>query len=89
MSILDQIIEKRLGSEPPYCQARCPLHVDVKGYMNLIREGKYREALTIIKSTLPFPAVMGRICTRPLATPPVRQKGSEVELFRFCNPGAT
>ncbi|HJX13981.1 MAG TPA: indolepyruvate ferredoxin oxidoreductase subunit alpha, partial [Dehalococcoidales bacterium] len=57
--------EKCLAGAPPYCQATCPLHIDIRGYTRLIKEGKFNEALAIIKQTLPFPAIIGRICTRP------------------------
>lgn len=65
MRKVDQIIEECIGNEAPYCQARCPLHVDVKGYVNMVKQGRYQEALTIIKSRLLFPGIMGRICARP------------------------
>jgi len=57
--------EKCLAGSPPYCQATCPLHIDIRGYINLIKEGKFDEALALIKQALPFPAIIGRICTRP------------------------
>jgi indolepyruvate ferredoxin oxidoreductase alpha subunit len=57
--------EKCLGGSPPYCQATCPLHIDIRGYIKLIKEGKFDEALALIKETLPFPGIIGRICTRP------------------------
>ncbi len=65
MSELDKIINECLGEEPPYCQAACPLHIDVQGYIRMVREGKYDEALRIIRDVLPFPGIMGRICTHP------------------------
>jgi indolepyruvate ferredoxin oxidoreductase alpha subunit len=57
--------EKCAAGSQAYCQATCPLHVDVRGYVGLIREGKFDEALALIRQTLPFPAIIGRICTRP------------------------
>jgi len=68
--------EKCLAGSPPYCQAVCPLHIDIRGYINLIKEGRFDEALALIKQTLPFPAIIGRICTRPCE---VKCKRSEVE----------
>jgi NADPH-dependent glutamate synthase beta subunit-like oxidoreductase len=65
MSELDKIINECLGEETPYCQAACPLHIDVQGYIRMVREGKYDEALRIIRDVLPFPGIMGRICTHP------------------------
>ncbi len=57
--------EKCLAGSPPACQATCPLHIDIRGYVGLIKEGKFDEALALIKQTLPFPGIIGRICTRP------------------------
>jgi indolepyruvate ferredoxin oxidoreductase alpha subunit len=68
--------EKCLAGSPPYCQATCPLHIDVRGYVGLIKEGKFDEALAVIKKTLPFPSIIGRICTRPCEA---KCKRSEVE----------
>lgn len=65
MSELDKIIEKCIGDEMPFCQAACPLHVDMKGAVTLIRDGKFDEALKLIREKLPFPGIMGRICTHP------------------------
>ncbi len=57
--------EKCVAGTPPACQATCPLHIDIKGYVGLIREEKFSEALALIKQTLPFPSIIGRICTAP------------------------
>lgn len=62
---LDKIIEKCVGDELSFCQATCPLHVDMKGAIESIRDGKFNEALTLIRQTLPFPGILGRICTHP------------------------
>jgi indolepyruvate ferredoxin oxidoreductase, alpha subunit len=56
---------KCLAAAPPYCTATCPLHVDARGYVKLVGEGKYDQALKLIQQKLPFPGIMGRICTRP------------------------
>jgi heterodisulfide reductase subunit A-like polyferredoxin len=55
-------IEKR-GTAP--CKATCPAHVSVQGYIALINQGKYREALELFKEAHPFPAVCGRVCHHP------------------------
>jgi indolepyruvate ferredoxin oxidoreductase, alpha subunit len=54
-----------IANSLPFCTATCPLHIDVRGYVNLVHEGKYDQALKLIKQKLPFPAIMGRICTHP------------------------
>ncbi|MDI6725618.1 MAG: NAD(P)-binding protein, partial [Smithellaceae bacterium] len=53
----------KLGTSP--CKANCPTHISVQGYVALLAEGKYREALKLIKKDNPFPAVCGRVCNHP------------------------
>ncbi len=50
------------GSAP--CKAACPAHVPVQAYLKLAHDGKYKEALAMIKTENPFPAVCGRICNK-------------------------
>ena len=50
------------GTAP--CKAACPAHVPVQGYIKLAAEGRYAEALELIKKEIPFPAVCGRICNK-------------------------
>ncbi|NCB74987.1 MAG: FAD-dependent oxidoreductase [Clostridia bacterium] len=48
------------GTSP--CKSTCPAHIAVQGYIRLAAQGKYAEALDLIKKENPFPAVCGRIC---------------------------
>lgn len=50
------------GTSP--CKTACPAHIAVQGYIKLASQGKYKEALELIKKENPFPAVCGRICPR-------------------------
>ncbi|WED24278.1 FAD-dependent oxidoreductase [Vibrio sp. JC009] len=50
------------GTAP--CKAGCPAHIGIQGYMKLAAQGKYTEALKLIKKENPFPAVCGRICPK-------------------------
>ena len=50
------------GSSP--CKAACPAHVPIQAYLALAKEGKYREALAMIKTESPFPSVCGRVCNK-------------------------
>ena len=50
------------GTAP--CKSACPAHVPVQGYIRLASEGRYEEALELIKKEIPFPAVCGRICNK-------------------------
>ncbi len=47
------------------CVATCPAHVSVQGYIALINQGKYREALDLFRLEHPFPGVCGRVCHHP------------------------
>ena len=50
------------GTAP--CKVACPAHVPVQGYLKKAGEGKYEEALALIKTQNPFPAVCGRVCNK-------------------------
>ena len=50
------------GTAP--CKTACPAHIAVQGYLKLAAQGKYKEALQLIKRDNPFPVVCGRICNR-------------------------
>ena len=50
------------GTAP--CKTACPAHIAVQGYLKLAAQGKYTEALELIKRENPFPAVCGRVCNR-------------------------
>lgn len=48
------------GTSP--CKTECPAHISIPGYIKLASQGKFTEALAMIKKDNPFPAVCGRIC---------------------------
>ena len=50
------------GTAP--CKTACPAHIAVQGYLKKAAQGKYQEALALIKKENPFPAVCGHICNR-------------------------
>ncbi|MGF6376569.1 NADPH-dependent glutamate synthase beta subunit-like oxidoreductase [Clostridiales Family XIII bacterium PM5-7] len=50
------------GTAP--CKTSCPAHIAVQGYIKLAAQGKYKEALELIKMENPFPAVCGYVCNR-------------------------
>ena len=57
--------EKCIQEEAPVCKARCPIHVDVRGFLKKIAQGSPDEAFHILASTMPFPGIVGRICDHP------------------------
>ena len=50
------------GTAP--CKVACPAHIPVQGYLKLAAQGRYTDALELIKKENPFPAVCGRICNK-------------------------
>ncbi|MDK2801524.1 MAG: hypothetical protein PWP27_1016 [Clostridiales bacterium] len=62
---MKEIVDNCMGDAPPYCEATCPMHTDVKGYVNLIAEGKFKEAVKLIREKLFLPASLGRVCAHP------------------------
>lgn len=50
------------GTAP--CKTACPAHVAVQGYLKMANQGRYDEALALIRRENPFPAVCGRICNK-------------------------
>ncbi|MDZ7831172.1 MAG: FAD-dependent oxidoreductase [Desulfobacterales bacterium] len=47
------------------CTTTCPAGINVQGYVQLIGQGKYREAVQLIMERLPLPGVLGRVCPHP------------------------
>ena len=47
------------------CRQACPAHIEIPRYINLIAQGKYSEALAVIREKVPFPGVLGRVCIHP------------------------
>lgn len=50
------------GSAP--CKTACPAHIGIQGYLQLAKEGRYEDALALIKKDNPLPAVCGHVCNR-------------------------
>lgn len=50
------------GTAP--CKVACPAHIAVQGYIKMASEGRYKDALKLIKKDNPFPAVCGSICRK-------------------------
>lgn len=52
-------------SQPVPCVALCPAHVDIPGYVALVREERYADAIRLIRKDNPFPTTCGFICEHP------------------------
>jgi heterodisulfide reductase subunit A-like polyferredoxin len=59
------------------CVNRCPVNLNARDYVGLIAEGKFLEALDLIRERLPFPSIIGRVCAHPCEEECLR--GSKVD----------
>ena len=62
---LELLLSQHYGDCTAPCILECPARTDVQGYINHIANGRYDDALKLIKETNPLPVVCGRISTRP------------------------
>jgi formate dehydrogenase major subunit len=61
---LELLLSDHYGDCLAPCTRACPAGIDIQGYLALIADGQYREALKLIKETNPLPLVCGRVCPR-------------------------
>lgn len=61
----------------PTCSLHCPAGVNVKGYVNLVANRRYEEALELIREANPLPGICGRVCTHPCEANCGRSKTDE------------
>jgi NADPH-dependent glutamate synthase beta subunit-like oxidoreductase/Pyruvate/2-oxoacid:ferredoxin oxidoreductase delta subunit len=54
---------EKLGKAP--CSNTCPGGIHVQGYVALVAQGRFQEAIDLIREAIPFPGICGRICTHP------------------------
>ncbi|MBW6514566.1 MAG: FAD-dependent oxidoreductase [Candidatus Syntrophosphaera sp.] len=59
---LELLISNHYADCEAPCKIACPDHVDIQGYVSLIANGQYHEAVKVIKDTLPMPLSIGRVC---------------------------
>ncbi|HHW42141.1 MAG TPA: FAD-dependent oxidoreductase [Syntrophomonadaceae bacterium] len=62
---LELLLSDHRGDCRPPCMLSCPAKTDCQGYVGLIANGRYRDAVALIKEKLPLPASIGRICPHP------------------------
>ncbi|HEX74600.1 MAG TPA: FAD-dependent oxidoreductase [Dehalococcoidia bacterium] len=55
-------------NERPPCTTTCPINTNAQGYVALIRQKKFKEALALIREKNPLPLICGRVCTHPCET---------------------
>jgi glutamate synthase (NADPH/NADH) small chain len=64
-ALADDILARCRGEGPANCVNRCPLHVDARGYVQLTAEGRFADALQLVREKLPFPGILGYVCAHP------------------------
>lgn len=62
---LELLLSNHVGDCRPPCVKECPAQTDCQGYVGLIAEGRFREALELIRDRIPLPASIGRVCPHP------------------------
>ena len=62
---IELLLSQHHGDCKAPCTLTCPNHMDVQGYVAHIANGRFEDALRVMKETNPLPVVCGRICTRP------------------------
>ena len=72
-----QTLAKKIKREIPFCSAACPAGINIQAYVALISQGKFEEALEVIRRYIPFPAVCGRVCFAPCEDACTRSKVDE------------
>lgn len=74
---LELILSNHYGDCIAPCKSACPAGCDVQGYVGLIANKKYDDALKLIKETIPLPASIGRVCPKFCEEKCRRQKVEE------------
>lgn len=65
---LELLLSNHKGDCRPPCVLACPAQTDCQGYVGLIANGRYEEAIELIKEKIPLPASIGRVCPHPCET---------------------
>ncbi len=74
---LSLLVSDHFGDCVSPCSQRCPANIDIQGYIALIADKKYQEAVKLIKEKLPMPLSIGRICPHPCESVCRRNKVEE------------
>lgn len=62
---LELLLSNHVGDCRPPCVLACPAQTDCQGYVGLIANGQFKEAIELIKEKIPLPASIGRVCPHP------------------------
>lgn len=62
---LNLILSDHCGDCIPPCEDACPSSIDIRGFLDLVAQGREIEAATLIREKAPLPGILGRVCPRP------------------------
>ena len=65
---LELLMSDHTGDCKGPCSLNCPAGTDCQGYVKLISQGKFKEAVALVKDRVPLPASIGRVCPHPCET---------------------
>lgn len=65
---LELLLSDHTGDCRPPCALNCPAGTDCQGYVGMVANGQYKEAVKIIKGIFPLPSSIGRVCPHPCET---------------------
>ena len=81
---LEKLLAKQelcINDNPPSCLATCPIHVDVKGFIEQVQKGDFEEAYKILQKRMPMAKVISRVCDHPCESVCVRKdKGGSISI---------
>ena len=73
-----------IQEEPPECTAACPIHVDAKAFVGHIRSGAWEQGWKVLRASMPFPGILGRLCHGPCMARCKRgQAGDPIQVHRL------
>ncbi|WP_066633483.1 pyridine nucleotide-disulfide oxidoreductase/dicluster-binding protein [Desulfolucanica intricata] len=85
---LRQLENKCVQGHPPACTAACPIHVNVREFIEQLQQNNFTAAREILQKSMPFPGILGRICDHPCQDACKRQEAGGAiaiaELERAC-----
>lgn len=68
------LAQKCRQNEPPFCQAACPFHLDIKGMEEKWKKGRFNAAYRTYQNAVGFPDIVARLCERPCERACVRER---------------
>lgn len=74
---LELLFSDHAGGCVAPCAMTCPAHIDIPGFIDELRCGRPREAVAILRRSIPFPSVLGRVCGATCESPCVRKRVDE------------